>query len=202
MISRPPIITMHFLPEVSLATAASMRLAGTGSGVSRSMAGSAPLGLSPHDTSAGSISVATRPLPACRTASAASRAISAGAVEVCTQCDTGPRDTLDIRRQRCVVLHMVGGVIADDIDDGHMTLFGIVDIGQRIAQAGTEVQQRRRGLARHAGIAVRSAAEHTLEQAQHTAHALHFIQRRHEMHLRCTGIGETHLDAIIDQGGQ
>ena len=97
---------------------------------------------------------------------------------------------------------MVGGVIAHDIHDGHMALFGIVDIGQRIAQAGTEVQQGRSGFARHAGIAVCSAAEHTLEQAQYTAHALHLIQRRHKMHLGGAGIGETHLNAIVDQGGQ
>ncbi len=92
-------------------------------------------------------------------------------------------NALDIRRQRRVVLHMVGGVIAHDIHDRHMALFGVVDIGQRIAQAGTEVQQGRRGFARHAGIAVCRATEHALEQAQYAAHALHFIQRRHEMHL-------------------
>ena len=88
--SQPPIMIMQLRPERSFSTTSSIRAAATLCGGSTLTLPSAPLGLSPQETSAGSIRVATRLCPAWRTASAASRAISSGDADVCTQWDTGP----------------------------------------------------------------------------------------------------------------
>ena len=90
-------------------------------------------------------------------------------------------------------------MVAHDIYHGYMAFLRVMDIGQGIAQARTQVQQGRGGLARHAGIPVGSAAEHAFEQAQYTTHSIDLIQGSHKMHLRCTRVGKTHVDIIINQ---
>jgi hypothetical protein len=91
------------------------------------------------------------------------------------------------------------GVIADDVDNGHLALARVVQIGQSIAQSAAEVQQGCRRLARHARIAVSSASGNALEQGQHRTHAWLVIECRDEVHFRGAGIAETGGDAGIDQ---
>ncbi len=94
---------------------------------------------------------------------------------------------------------MVGGVVADDIDHRRRRLVGVVDVGEPVGHAGTEMQQCRRGCPGHPGIAVGGAGDDPFEQAQHAAHALDPVERRDKMHLRGPGIGKAHIDAAADQ---
>jgi hypothetical protein len=91
-------------------------------------------------------------------------------------------------------------VVADDIDHRRRRLVGVVDIGEPIGHAGTQMQQCRRRRPGHAGIAVGGAGDDALEKAEHAAHAVHPVERRDKMHLRGPRIGKAHIDATTDQG--
>ena len=62
---------------------------------------------------------------------------------------------------------MKSRVIADDIHHRRRGLHGVVQIGEAVREAGTEVQQGRRRRLLHARIAVGSAGRHALEQREH-----------------------------------
>ena len=109
------------------------------------------------------------------------------------------RDARDIRGERCVVLDVIGRMLADDVDDGRARLLRIVQVGQRVAEARPKVQQGRRGFSGHSGIAVGGAADDAFEQAEDAAHAVDLVERRHEMHLRGARICETDVDAALQQ---
>lgn len=113
---------------------------------------------------------------------------------------TGER--LDVGRQRRVVLQMLPRVIADDVQDRRAGAARIVQVGNAVRVAGPEVQQRHRGLAGHAAIAVRGARAHPLEQPEDRAHARHGIERTDERHLGRAGIGETDVDAGVARRGE
>ena len=49
----------------------------------------------------------------------------------------------------------------------------IVQVGDAVAEAGPEMDQRQRRLARHACIAVGRAGADALEKTEHAAHARH-----------------------------
>jgi hypothetical protein len=95
---------------------------------------------------------------------------------------------------------MVGCVVSDDVDHRRRRLVGIVDIGEPIGHAGAEVQEGRRRVARHPGVAVGRTSDDTLEKTQHTAHPIDPVERGDKMHFRRAGIGETHIDPAPDQG--
>ena len=110
------------------------------------------------------------------------------------------RQAFDVAGQRRVVLQVIGGVIADDVDDRRAGALGVVQVGQAVGQARAQVQQGRRRLFRHARIAVGGAGHHAFEQAQHAAHLRLAVQRRDEMHFGGAGIGETGVDTAGQQG--
>ncbi len=91
---------------------------------------------------------------------------------------------------------MIGRVLADDIHDARARLLRVVQIGKTVAEAGSEVEQRRRGLPGHAVVTVGRTRHHAFEQSQHAAHAFDLVERRHEMHLGRPGIGEADLNAV------
>ena len=111
-----------------------------------------------------------------------------------------PRDAFDVGGERRVVLDVIERVLADDIDDARAGLLGVVQVGRRVGQTGTEMQQRRGRLVGHAVVAVGRPAAHAFEQAEHAAHALDAIERADEMHLGRAGIGEADIDAALHQG--
>ena len=80
-----------------------------------------------------------------------------------------------------------------------LRLLGVVQIGEAVGEAGTEMQQGRGRRALHAVVAVGGAGHHALEQAEHAAHALDPVERGDEMHLRGAGIGEADIHAARDQ---
>ena len=96
-------------------------------------------------------------------------------------------------------MQVIGGVIADDIDDGRGGPARIVQIGQAVGQPGPEMKQRGGRLAGDPPVAIRGARRNAFKQAQDRADAAHRIQRRDEMHLRCPRIGKTQLHAAINQ---
>ena len=112
----------------------------------------------------------------------------------------GPGRALDIGGQGRVIFDVIGGMLADDIDDAGFRLLGVVQIGQAVGQTGGQMQQGGGRLAQHAVIAVRSAGDHALEQPQHAAHAGHLVQGGDEMHLGGAGVGEADVDVTSDQG--
>ena len=60
---------------------------------------------------------------------------------------------------------VIGGVLADDIDDAGVRLLGVVQIGKAIGEARTQMQQGGGRPSQHAVIAVGRARHHALEQA-------------------------------------
>src|SRR5271154_5632652 len=64
------------------------------------------------------------------------------------------------------------------------------------------MQQRRRRLFAHSGIAVGGAGDDTLEQAEYAAHTLDPVEGGDKMHLRGAWIGKAHIDAAPHQAAQ
>lgn len=110
------------------------------------------------------------------------------------------RHAFDIAGQRRVVLHVVGGVVADDVDHRRARALGVVQVGQAVAQARAQVQQRGGRLVGHARIAIGRARHHAFEQAQHAAHLRFAIQRRDEVHLGRARVGEADVHIIGQKG--
>jgi hypothetical protein len=112
----------------------------------------------------------------------------------------GPRRPLDVGGQGRIEMPVMGGVIADDVDDRRLRPHGVVQVRQAVGEAWPEVEQRRGRPIQHARIAVGGAGGHAFEQREDAAHALHPVERRHEVHLRGAGIGEADLDMVLPQG--
>ncbi len=90
---------------------------------------------------------------------------------------------LDVGLELSVVLLVVRGVVADDVDDRRVRLAGVVQVGEAVAQPRPEVEQRRRGAAGHAGVAVGGAGGDALEERQHAPHLGHVVEGGDEVHL-------------------
>ena len=197
----PPISRVARSPLRSIAaaalTAASETFGGAAGGAVSAMPSAAP-----QAVSAGRIRVAICP-GVCRAACDRQRTIGRNRARVGRGLDPmrhGRRHALDIRGQRGVVGDVIGGVLADDVDDAGVGLLGVVQVGQPIGEAGAQVQQGGRRPSQHAVVAVGRARHHALEQAQHAAHARHLVQGGHEMHLRRAGIGEADVHSAREQG--
>ena len=95
-----------------------------------------------------------------------------------------PRQSFDVRGERRVVVDVIGRVLADDVDDAGRCLLGVVQVGDAVAEAGAEMQQRRGRRALHAVVAVGGAGHHAFEQTEHAAHAVDAIECGNEVHFR------------------
>ena len=111
-------------------------------------------------------------------------------------------ERLDVALERRVVLLVVGGVVADDVHDRRVRAPGVVQVGEAVAEAGAEVQQRRRRAVRHARVAVGRAGDDALEQAEHRPHPRLAVERGDEVHLGRAGVGEAHVDVVVDERAQ
>ena len=121
-------------------------------------------------------------------AAATASAVTRHEVGRCARAGRSSRDTLradglDVGLQRGVEAGVVGGVVADDVDDGRGRPPGVVEVGEPVAEARAEVQQRGGRHARHPGVAVGGAGDDALEQAEDTAHLRHRVERGDEVHL-------------------
>ena len=90
-------------------------------------------------------------------------------------------------------------VVADDVDDRRPALARVVEVGEPVAEAGAEVQQRRTGLVGHAGVAVGGTGGDALEQAQDRAHLGDVVDGGDEVHLRRSRVREARRHAGVDQ---
>ncbi|MNO87480.1 hypothetical protein D3C76_789020 [compost metagenome] len=111
----------------------------------------------------------------------------------------GTCPTFDVGGQWRVVLAVMGGVVANDVDDRRVRSSRVVQIGQAVCQAGAAVQQRGRRLAGNARIAIRRAGNDAFEQAQHAAHAGDAVERGNKMHFAGPGIGEARVHSTFQQ---
>ena len=110
------------------------------------------------------------------------------------------RHGLDIGLQLRIQRLVPGGVIADDVDHRHLALARVVKIGQPVAQAAAQMQQRRGRLVGHARVAVGSTGGDALEQREYGAHARLVVERGDKVHFTGAGVGEADLDTGIGQG--
>ena len=196
----PPSRRTHGSPLRRAAAAAAITSPATGDGglTSAAAAGSAP---SDQDTSAGRMSVATRPggVRAAATASAASAPTSAGRAGRLHPAGHGARQGVDVGLERRVEPLVVAGMVADDGQQRGVRPPRVVQVGQPVGQAGSQVQQGGGRTARHPAVAVGRAGRHPLEQAEHAAQLRDGIQGRHEVHLRGARVGEAQLHAAAGQ---
>ena len=119
-------------------------------------------------TSAGRISVATCPggPMAAATAAAASSPTVAGSVEEWTQPDTPLAIAAMSDCSGASYLRVVRRVVADDVDDRRPGTAGVVQVGQPVAEARSEVEQHPSGATGDAGVAVGGAGRDALEQGE------------------------------------
>src|SRR5215510_9896995 len=61
------------------------------------------------------------------------------------------------------------------------------------------MEERRRRPVEHTPVAIRGARHHPLEEGEHAAHALDFIERGDEVHLRRPRIGEADIHPTANQ---
>ena len=106
----------------------------------------------------------------------------------------------DVGVERRIELPVVGGVIADQVDDRAPGAAGVVQIGQPVVETGAQVQQAGGRPTRHSGVAVGGAGGHPLEEGQHPAHLRDVVQGGHDMQLRGTRIGEAGVHPGRHQG--
>ena len=97
---------------------------------------------------------------------------------------------------------MVGRVIAHDVDQWRPGPPRVVQVGQAVAESGSQVEQSGRRLFRHAGVAVGRTRGDTLEEREDCAHFGHRIECGDEVHLGRPGIAEAGIDARTHQSGQ
>ena len=82
-------------------------------------------------------------------------------------------------------------MVANQVDHGRVGTPRVVDVGDAVGKTGPAMEQGGCGFADHAAVAIGAAGDHGFGQAQHAAHACHFVQGGHEMHLGCAGVGKT-----------
>jgi hypothetical protein len=85
-------------------------------------------------------------------------------------------------------------VLADDVDDRRPGAAGVVEVGDAVGQAGTEVQQRHGRGATHSRVPVGGAGHDALGQPEDGADAGNVVEGLHQRHLGGPGVGEAHVD--------
>src|SRR4029077_706002 len=113
-----------------------------------------------------------------------------------------PGEPHNVGRKWCVILHMMGRVITDYIDDRRRRAARVVEIGEPVCQSWPQVQQRRGWLLRPAAVAIGHPGHRAFKKAEHGPHALDPVEGRYKMHFRRAGIAETHLNARSDKRTQ
>ena len=79
---------------------------------------------------------------------------------------------------------VVGGVVAHDVHDRRPGPAGVVQVGDPVAEARPQVQQRGRRATRHPAVAVGRPGDDSLEEPEDGPHLGHVVEGGDEMHLR------------------
>ena len=109
------------------------------------------------------------------------------------------RHGLDVGLELRVVLLVVRGVLADDVDDRHLALARIVQVRQPVTEPGTEVEKHRSGLFLDTGVPVGGSRHDAFEQAEDTTHLGNRVECGDEVHLGRAGVHEACVDAACDE---
>ncbi len=94
---------------------------------------------------------------------------------------------------------MVGGVLADEVDDRHLGSAGIVEIGQAIAKAGAEMEEGRRRFPGHPRVTVGRSGDDALEKTQYAPHFRDPVKRGDQMYFGCARVREAGVNATREQ---
>ena len=129
-------------------------------------------------------------------ASAASRATSSARSHRRDQPSSAPASASDVALERRVERRVVGRVVADDVEQGRVRAPRVVEVRPAVGEPGPEVQQRRRGSAGDACVAVGRPGGHPLEEAEHRADLGDVVERGDEVHLGGAGVGEAGRHAV------
>ncbi len=92
---------------------------------------------------------------------------------------------------------MIGGMLADQVDDRHTCPAPIVQIREAIPEARPEMQECARRLFCHARIAVSGSSDNTFKQAEHATYSRDLVKCGHQMNFRCAWVREAGLNARI-----
>ncbi len=106
---------------------------------------------------------------------------------------------LDVGRQRCVEREVMGGVVANDVDDSRPGAAGVVQVGKAVGKARAGVQKGRCRAPGHARIAIGGAGHEAFAEAEDAAQLRLAVECRDEVHFRGAGIGEADVDAVCKQ---
>jgi len=115
-------------------------------------------------------------------------------------CRHAARKAVGISRERRIKRAVIGGLIADDVDNAASRAPRVVQVREPVRKARPAMQQRGRRLAFDAVVTIGHAGDHVLLQAQHAAHAGALVQRGDEVHLAGAGVCEAGVDAGLQQG--
>jgi hypothetical protein len=94
---------------------------------------------------------------------------------------------------------VVGGVRADDVDDGSIRPAGIVQHGDAVGEAAGDVQEGEGWCALHAPVPVRGTGDDVLLQTQDGTHLVGHADFIDELHLGCAGVRKAGRDPRIHQ---
>ena len=94
---------------------------------------------------------------------------------------------------------VIGGVRADNIDDGSIGPASVVQHGDAIGEPAAHMQEGEGWRARHASVSVRGAGDDVLLQTQHGTHLVRHPDFIDQLHLGRAGIGEACRNARIQQ---
>ena len=103
----------------------------------------------------------------------------------------------DIGRQQCIILQVIGGVVADDIDDRCRGAAGVVRLARPFARPGP-MQKCHSGFACNAAITISSTSCYTFKKTKYRPQPLNGVEGCNQMHFRGTGVAKTDIDTAID----
>ena len=90
-------------------------------------------------------------------------------------------------------------MIANNVDHWCIAPARIVQVGNTIGHAGTEMEQRCRRFSGHSADAVGSTGADTFEQGQYRFHSRYRIQGLNQMHFRGAGVSYTKFYAAVGE---
>jgi hypothetical protein len=90
-------------------------------------------------------------------------------------------------------------MLADEIDHRHLSSRGIVQIGETICEAGSEMQKGTSRLFSHASIAIGGSGHDAFEETERATDLWYVIQRGDDMNFRGARICEAGINATRDE---
>jgi hypothetical protein len=93
---------------------------------------------------------------------------------------------------------MICGVLADEVNDRHVSPACIVQIREAVPETRAEMQECACGFFGHARIAVPGACDNAFEETEHAAYFRHSVKSGDKMNFRSARICEGGVNAARD----